>query len=202
MTWKRMNHSLKNSILSIGIDVGSVNGAISVVDEDLNILLLTKTPTYQTLIKSKKNKDKLNKETGQYETDYRKRNWLDYRGVGELLKPYLGKKVIFTIEKISSRPCEGEATSFLNGNSLGIFQGISVFFNPIEYYEPIPSVWKADLGVTSHKDTSISLAEDIYQVSLRNYLKRGKVDDIAEALLLSFYGLRQHYIKEGEINGN
>ena len=171
-----MNHSLKKKakILSIGIDVGSVNGAISVVDEELNILLLTKTPTYQTLIKSKKNKDKLNKETGKFEADYRKRNWLDFRKVGELLRPYLGQKVIFTVERVSSRPQEGEASSFLNGNSLGIFQGISVYFNPIEYYEPIPSVWKADLGVTSHKDTSIKLAEEMYQVSLREYLKRGK----------------------------
>ena len=46
---------------------------------------------------------------------------------------------------------EGEASSFMNGNALGIFQGISVFINPIEYYEPLPGTWKKDLGVTSDK---------------------------------------------------
>lgn len=189
-------------MLSIGIDVGSVNGAISVVDEDLKILLLTKTPTYQTIIKSRRNKDKLNKETGKFESDFRKRNWLDFRKVGELLKPFSKQKAIFTIEKIQTRPGEGEPNSFLNGNSLGIFQGISVFLNTVEYYEPLPIEWKSDIGVTSHKDTSIKLAEELFQVSLRDYLKKGKLDDIAEALLLSFYGFRQYYIRRGEINGN
>ena len=64
----------KNKIVSIGIDVGSQNGAISVVDEGLKILLLTKVPTYQTLVLSKRNKSKLNKETMLYEKDYKKRS--------------------------------------------------------------------------------------------------------------------------------
>ena len=83
-----------------------------------------------------------------------------------------------------------------NGNALGIFQGISVFINPIEYYEPLPGTWKKDLGVTSDKQTSINLAEDLYQIKLKDYLPKGKVDDIAEALLLAFYGLRQHFNKK------
>ena len=58
---------MKTKLISIGIDVGSVNGAISVTDEDGKILVLTKAPIYQTEIKSKRNKSKLNKETGKYE---------------------------------------------------------------------------------------------------------------------------------------
>ena len=54
--------SLKTKkLISIGIDVGSVNGAISIVSEDGEILLLTKAPIYQTEVKSKRNKSKLNK---------------------------------------------------------------------------------------------------------------------------------------------
>ena len=193
MMWKKTRISLKNKIISIGIDTGSVNGAISVVDEELKILLLTKVPIYQTEIKSRRNKSKLNKETGKFERDYRKRSWVDFHKVGELLRPYRSLKVIYTLEKATTRSMEGEASSFMNGNALGIFQGISTLLEPLEYYEPLPVTWKTDLGVTSDKSTSISLAEDLYQIKLRDYLPKGKVDDIAEALLLAMYGLRQHF---------
>lgn len=190
-----------NKIVSIGIDVGSKNGAISVVDEDLKILLLTKTPIYQTEIKSRRNKSKLNKETNKFEKDFRKRSWVDFKQVGELFKPFQKCKVIYTLEKATVRPFEGEAPSFMNGNALGIFQGVSLLLNPISYFEPLPAIWKTDLGVSSEKETSIKLAEKIYEVNLKDYLKTGKKDDIAEALLLSFYGLKQYYIQKGELNG-
>ena len=185
--------STKSKFLSIGIDVGSSNGAISVVDQDLKILLLTKAPTYQTLVTSKRNKSKLNKETLMYEKDYRKRTWVDFKALGELLNPFKGKSIIYTIEKIHVRPGEGELTSYMNGNSLGIFQGMYSLLNPIRYYEPTPITWKSDLGVSSDKSTSIKLAEDLYQVNLKDFLPKGKVDDIAEALLLPFYGFKKYY---------
>lgn len=198
MIWKKMTRSLKNKLISIGIDTGSVNGAISVVDEDLKILILTKVPIYQTEIKSRRNKSKLNKETGKFEKDYRKRSWVDFKAVGELLEPYKDLTVLYTLEKATTRSMEGEASSFMNGNALGVFQGISTLLHPAEYYEPLPVTWKTDLGVTSEKQTSIDLAEDLYQVKLRDYLPKGKLDDIAEALLLAFYGLRQHFNEKGE----
>ena len=183
----------KKQLLSIGIDVGSVNGAISVVNEEGKILLLTKAPIYQTEIKSKRNKSKLNKATGKYEADFRKRNWVDFRKVGEVLQPFTEHKIIYTIERIQQRPDEGETTSFMNGNSLGIFQGLYSYLNPAEYFEPTAGEWKKELGVTSLKETSIHLAEEIYNVNLKDYLPKGKVDDIAEALLLSFYGFKKYY---------
>lgn len=184
-------------LISIGIDVGSVNGAIGIVDEDLNILLLTKAPVYQTEIKSRRNKCKLNKKTGMFEKDYRKRSWVDFRKVGELFMPYKNDRVIYTLEKATTRTSEGEASSFMNGNALGVFQGVSTLLNLVGYYEPLPVTWKTNLGVTSDKSTSIALAEDLYQVKLKDYLSKGKVDDVAEALLLAFYGLRQ-YLMKGE----
>ena len=182
-----------NKIVSIGIDVGTVNGAMSVVDEELKIHLLTKAPTVQTIIKSKRNKSKINKETMKYEKDYRKRTWVDFKALRELLGPFGGRKVIYTIERISARPGEGEPSSFVNGNALGIFQAQYSLLNPIAYYEPLPTTWKKELGVNSDKNTSIHLAEDIFQVNLKEYNKRGKVDDLAEALLLSFYGLKMYF---------
>lgn len=187
--------SLHKKIISIGIDVGTVNGAISVVDEELNIHLLTKTPTYQTVIKSKRNKSKINKETMKYEKDYRKRTWIDFKKLKEIFNPFLNSKIIYTVEKITARPGEGEPSSFINGNSLGVFQAQYSLLNPIEYYEPPAIVWKKELGVNSDKSTSIKLAEEIYKINLKDFVSKGKVDDIAEALLLSFYGLKIYFNK-------
>lgn len=188
----------KNKLISIGIDVGTVNGAISIVDEDGKILVLTKAPYYQTEIKSKRNKSKLNKETGKYETDFRKRNWVDFKKLKEIFKPYKGYKVIYTIERIQCRPNEGESASFTNGNALGIFQGLYSYLDPIAYYEPTPIEWKGKMGLSSLKEDSIKLAEEIYEVNLKSFLSKGKIDDIAESLLLSFYGLQQYYESKGE----
>lgn len=189
----KMTSSAKTNLVSIGVDVGSVNGALSVVSEDGNVLLLTKTPTYQTEIKTKRNKSKLNKETGKYEANFRKRNWVDFKKLRELLEPFEKYNKIYTIERITARSNEGEAASFSNGNSLGVFQGLYVYLNPQEFYDPSPKEWKKALGLSAIKEDSIKLAEDIYQVNLKDYLKKGKTDDIAEALLLAFYGLKRHY---------
>lgn len=193
----------KNKLISIGIDVGTVNGAISIVDEDGKILVLTKAPHYQTEIKSKRNKSKLNKETGKYEADFRKRNWVNFKKLREIFKPYEGHRIIYTIERIQCRPNEGEPASFTNGNALGIFQGLYSYLDPIAYYEPTPTEWKSKMGLSSLKEDSIKLAEEIYEVNLKSFLSKGKIDDIAESLLLSFYGLQQYYESKGEkLNGN
>ena len=184
---------MKTKLLSIGIDVGSTNGAISIVNEEGKILLLTKVPIYQTLIKSRRNKSKLNKETGKFEADFKKRNWVDFKSLRNIFEKYSKYNIIYTIERITQRPNEGESVSFMNGNSLGIFQGIYSYLNPVAYYEPSAGEWKKELGVTSLKETSIKLAEEIYKISLKDYLSKGKVDDIAEALLLSFYGFKKYY---------
>ena len=186
-----------NKLISIGIDVGTVNGAISVVDEDGKILLLTKAPYYQTEIKSKRNKSKLNKETGRYEADFRKRNWVNFKELREIFEPFLKYNKIYTIERIMNRAQEGATAGFVNGNALGIFQGLYALLEPKVYYEPTPMEWKKAMGLGSVKDNSIALAEEIYKVNLKVYLKKGKVDDIAEALLLSFYGFKRYYEGKG-----
>ena len=79
--------SLKTKkLISIGIDVGSTNGAISVISEDGEVLLLTKAPIYQTEVKSKRNKSKLNKAIGKFEADFRKRNRVEFKVLRQLLK--------------------------------------------------------------------------------------------------------------------
>lgn len=189
---------MKTKLISIGIDVGSVNGAISVTDEDGKILVLTKAPIYQTEIKYKRNKSKPNKETGKYEADFKKRNWVDFKKLREIFEPFEKNSKIYTIERIIPRSQEGESPSFKNGNSLGIFQGLYSYLEPIAYFEPLPSEWKKEMGLNSLKEYSVNLAEEIYQVKLKDYLPKGKVDDIAEALLLSFYGFKKYYENKGD----
>ena len=180
-------------LLSVGIDVGSSNGAIAIVDEDLKILFAGKVPIYTTEIKSKRNKSKLNTKTQMYEKDYKKRTWVDFREVGKIFQPFLPSPLILTIEKVIVKPGEGEPNSFAFGNAMGVFQGLYPYLDPLAYYEPLASVWKKEMGVTAVKGTSVDLATKIYDTDLKQFVKKGKVDDIAEALLLSFYGYKQFY---------
>lgn len=188
-----MNSLPTKKIISIGVDVGTTNGAWSIIDMDMNILYTSKVPTYQTEIKSKRNKSKLNKETMKYEKDYRKRTWVDFKELGNILEPYRKCKIIYTVEKVLVKTGEGEPNSFAFGNAMGVFQGLYPYLNPIAYYEPLAVIWKKALGVSAIKETSIELCEKIFNIKLKDLVTKGKVDDIAESLLLAFYGLKEYY---------
>lgn len=185
-------------LLSIGIDVGAKNGAVAIIDEDFNILCLCKAPYKEVdMAHTSKNrvKPKLNKETGKYEVTYKKRSWTDYTKFRELFKPYLkkGNEIVYTVERVSVRPDEGEISSFIFGNSLGCFEGLSAYLNPIFMVEPTPNVWKAEMGLSSEKDDSIKLVEELFEgIDLRQYVPKGKLDDVSEALLLSVYGFKKY----------
>ena len=189
------------TLLSIGVDPGGRNGAISVIDTNLNILLVESAPFYLVENKNKKLKPKLNKQTGMFEDRYSSRAWTDFKKLGEVYKPFINKrnKIIYTIEKVSVRPGEGETSSFIFGDSLGIHRGMYSYLQPIAYYEPTPQTWKAEMKVTSDKSTSIERVEDIFQCNLKDYKKVGKVDDLAESLLLAFYGLKNYLEEIGEV---
>lgn len=191
-------------LLSIGVDVGARNGAIAIIDEEFNILHLGKAPFMEVEAahtSANRTKPKLNKETGIYEQTYKKRAWTDYTKLRELFLPYVGNEIVYTIEKVSVRVGEGEINSFIFGNSLGCFEGLSALLNPIDIYEPTPVIWKADMGVTSDKSSSVQLAESLFECDLKSFLKKGKVDDIAEALLLAVYGFKKYYDKQENNNG-
>lgn len=191
-------------LLSIGVDVGARNGAIAVIDEEFNILHLGKAPFMEVEAahtSANRTKPKLNKETGIYEQTYKKRAWTDYTKLRELFLPYVGNEIVYTIEKVSVRVGEGEINSFIFGNSLGCFEGLSALLNPIDIYEPTPVIWKAEMGVTSDKSSSVQLAESLFECDLKSFLKKGKIDDIAEALLLAVYGFKKYYDKQENNNG-
>jgi hypothetical protein len=182
-------------LISVGIDVGSKNGAIAVIDEELNILHLDTAPYKLIELAHTANnrlKPRANKETGKLEFAYKSRAWTDYTQLRSIFEPYINNDIIYTIERVSVRPGEGEISSFVFGNSLGCFQGLSAYLNPIKIYEPTPIIWKNEMGVTSEKETSIELAESIFETNLKSYKAKGKIDDIAEALLLAIYGFKMY----------
>ena len=189
-------------LISIGVDVGSSHGAIAIINPDMKILHLDMAPSYVVVNKNKRLKDKLNKKTGIFEHDYAKKKWSDYLTLRELYAPYIKHDIVYTVEKVFVRPREGEVSSFIFGNSLGIHQGQVSYLNPVAFYNPTPQEWKKVMKVTSDKSTSISMAEDLFEVNLEQYRKDHKIekaDDLAEALLLAFYGLMQHLEAKGDI---
>ena len=191
-------------MLSIGVDVGSAHGAIAIINTEMEILHLDVAPYYVVLNKSKRLKDKLNKETGIYEKDYAKKKLSDFLTLRELYEPYIKNDLVYTVEKVYVRPKEGEVSSFIFGNSLGIHQGQVSYLNPVAFYNPTPQEWKKVMKVTSDKSTSVEMAQDLFQCDLKDYKKASKwkcekIDDLAEALLLAFYGLMQHLEATGNI---
>ena len=190
-------------LISVGVDVGTKNGAIAIIDEEFNILHLGKAPYFEKdMAHTARNrvKPKLNKETGKYETTYKKRSWTDYSAFRELFQPFVKKsnKIVYTIERVSVRPDEGEISSFIFGNSLGCFEGLSAYLNPIFMVEPTPATWKSEMGLSSDKDASLGLAKELFEVDLRKYVPRGKLDDVSEALLLAVYGFKKYDDSVGE----
>ena len=184
-------------LISIGIDPGTKNGAIAIVDDNLNIIYLAKAPFISVDIKSKKVKPKLNKETGKFEVAYRQRTWTDFRNLRDIFLPFVNDRIIFTVEKVQPKSeSEKVSSAFVFGHSLGVFQGQYSLLNPEAFYEPRPQVWKKDMKVTADKESSIEMAETLFNCDLKDYLpKRARVkdDNMAEALLLAFYGLRMFF---------
>ena len=205
LIWVKRTSSVTNKkprLLSIGIDPGTKNGAIAIVDDSLNIIYLAKAPYISVDIKSKKVKPKLNKETGKYEVAYRQRTWTDFRNLRDIFLPYVGNNIIFTTEKVlPSGEHEKSVNPFVFGHSLGVFQGQYSLLDPIAFYEPVPQVWKKVMKVTADKETSIERAEELFNCDLKDYLPkraRKKDSNMAEALLLAFYGLKKYYEEYGE----
>lgn len=192
----------KPQVYSIGIDPGTKNGAIAIVDDSLNIIYLAKAPYISKDVKSRKVKPKLNKETGKYETAYRQRTWTDFRNLRQIFEPYLGNYIIFTVEQVQpSGEHEKSVSPFVFGHSRGVFEGQYSLLDPIAYYDPTPQQWKKVMKVTADKETSIERAEELFNCNLKDYLPkraRKKDSNMAEALLLAFYGLRMYNEQNGE----
>lgn len=185
---------MARKLLSVGFDPGSRNGSVAIIDSDLNILVLQKLPFVEVEVKSRKLKPKLNKESGRFEKNFKKRAWTDFTKLRPIFIDYIKNDIICTIEKVSPRPGEGESTSFIFGNALGCLQGLYALLDPVEYFEPLPQVWKAHFSLIGmEKKGSIVLANKIFgeQLKKNNIVLKSvsSHSDLAESLLLALFGL-------------
>lgn len=98
---------------------------------------------------------------------------------------------LIVIEKVHSMPEQGVASTFAFGEGYGLIQGILIGLEAPKTIKVPPSVWKASMGVTWEKRTSIEMAKRLVNesVSGRHFTLK-KHDGRAEALLLAFFGAK------------
>lgn len=89
------------------------------------------------------------------------------------------------IEKVASRPGQGVGSVFSFGDTYGCIRGVLGALN-IPTYAISPQKWKKELKISSKED-SLKASKDLF-----SGLKFRKKDhNIAEALLLAYYGQRE-----------
>ncbi len=189
----------QNKLISIGVDPGPSGGGISIIDKDLNILELTTAPYMSVQSKTKIINPKVNKTTGRYEKTYKHFKWTDYNTLPNIYKKHLKNDIIYTVEKVFVKKGEGEQSSFIFGQCTGVHLAQKYYLNPIQFQEVPPTVWKPEFGLDGDKEKSIILANSIFEKQLLKKLGKvlkfqktnsNKNVDMAEALLLSLYGLK------------
>lgn len=95
--------------------------------------------------------------------------------------------VTFVIESVHSMPGQGVASTFKFGRAVGAIEAVVALFRE-PWYIVSPQRWKADMGVTSDKSTSLELARHQWPTAP---LTRKKDHGVAEALLLAEWLRRQ-----------
>lgn len=95
--------------------------------------------------------------------------------------------VTFVIENVHSMPGQGVASTFKFGRAVGAIEAVVALFRE-PWFIVSPQRWKADMGVTSDKSTSLNLARQLWTTAP---LTRKKDHGVAEALLLAEWLRRQ-----------
>lgn len=95
--------------------------------------------------------------------------------------------VSFVIESVHSMPGQGLASTFKFGRAVGAIEAVVALFRE-PWFIVSPKKWKADMGVTSDKSTSLNLARQLWTTAP---LARKKDHGVAEALLLAEWLRRQ-----------
>ena len=103
------------------------------------------------------------------------------------------KKTFCVLEHVNAMPGQGVTSMFNFGLNFGWIQGV-LRANGIPFELVRPQKWKKEFGITSDKNTSISVAHKLFpEVSFRRTERCTKDDDgLAEALLIAEYA-RRHF---------
>lgn len=159
--------------LFVGIDPGS-QGAVAIIDENANIVLLENLPHIEYETANAKRKNRL----------------ADAAGLMKLIEPHKPRLRGYCVERPVAFVRNADAMLKL-GISYGISLGVGQGIGPRLIITPTSKQWKTYFGLTADKETSKELARDSF-LNLPKTLR----DDKAEALLLALYALKQYEKKE------
>ena len=148
--------------LFCGIDPGSASGAWGMIDHNGNYWSSDSIPNEDKRISVRKFADDLRMAIGREE-------------------------VMFVIEDVHSMPRQGIASTFTFARAVGAIEATTQLFRT-SWFIVTPQRWKADMGVTADKNTSLTMARGLWPDAP---LKRVKDNNVAEALLLAEWLRRQ-----------
>lgn len=159
------NRKRKKNSLFIGIDPGA-SGAIALIDEKQNIILLEDWPNSEILAAN----------------------------IIANISEYKNNNDIFAaIEKAHSMPKQGVRSMFSFGQNYGIWKGI-LAANSISFREITPSTWqKGVISKAQDKKPSLAAASRIFPTAELYGPKGGAKDGRADALLIADW-IRRQYI--------
>jgi hypothetical protein len=149
--------------LTIGIDPG-LSGAIAVLDHAGDLVSVKDLPVIRDLSLA----------------------WIDGGELQSLILAALGgRPARATIERVSSMPGQGIASSFLFGVGFGsVLSVLQALHIPLQFVTP--SVWKKSYGLGKDKHASLHKARLLYP-SAELHLK--KHDGRAESILIARYAM-------------
>ncbi len=91
------------------------------------------------------------------------------------------------LEHVTAMPGQGVTGMFRFGQNFGQWQGILAGFG-IRTVLVRPQTWKASLGLTRSKSTSLEMAREIWPENAEESFRLKKHDGMAEAALIAKYG--------------
>jgi len=153
----------------LGIDPG-LDGGLAIIDGSA-IELLETIPT-------------------QTKSGFIKRQ-VDAEKLSNILRVY--PDLVCYLEGVASRPGQGVASVFSFGDTYGAIRGVLGALN-IPVYTVSPSKWKKALEVSSKED-SLKASKDLFP----SVQFKKKDHNIAEALLIAYYGQKERENEQDDI---
>jgi crossover junction endodeoxyribonuclease RuvC len=149
--------------LTLGIDPG-LSGAVAILDEAGELVSVSDLPVIRDLSLA----------------------WIDGSALQSIvLNALQGRTARAIVERVSSMPGQGVASSFQFGAGFGsILSVLQAMHIPLEFVTP--AVWKKSYGLSKDKHASLHKARLLYPTA---ELHLAKHDGRAESLLLARYAL-------------
>jgi len=176
----------------IGCDPG-FKGALALLGEDGTLISVVDMP-----IQHVKGKNQLVFDShGRPVERARQTTVLDPHAIFSLMSGWyeMANSEIFYIgEKVWARPDEGRSSVSKLMEGFGLVQGMAYGLQ-MKVVLVAPQTWKAAMGVTADKNTSLAKAREVFP-DMQPYFRRKMDDGRAEAALIGLWGYQKYIRKE------